>query len=173
MKLSGRTLLIAGALMISCLLIPNKKASAQVFTGGEFAVNFMGNITVDIAPIVGYKIQNFRTGISPVVMYTATGNTSGDLSYGGRVFAEYLIYQGVFGHAEFEALNTGHYDWTALKIQHNWVIGAPIGVGYEKEITKGVWFKTMVLYDALLDLNLDQTSAKANPSIRGGIVYQF
>lgn len=173
MKISGKILLISLALMISMVLIPNKKASAQFFTGGEFSVNFLGNITVDVAPIVGYKIQNFRAGLSPVIMYTATGNTEGDLSYGGRVYGEYLIYQGFFGHAEFEVLNTGHYNWTALQIQHDWVMGAPIGVGYEREITNGVWFKTMVLYDALMEIDLNQTSAKANPTVRGGIVYQF
>lgn len=164
---------IAFLLFTGIMVTPAARTSAQVFTGGEIAVNFMGNITADIAPMVGYKIQNFRVGVSPVVMYTATGNTTGDLSYGGRVFAEYLIYQGFFGHAECEALNTGHYNWSTLSTEHAWTIGAPIGVGYEKEITKGVWFKSMVLYDPLLDLNLDQSSAKANPSVRGGIVYQF
>lgn len=155
------------------MLAPEKKANAQIFTGGEFSVNLLQNITVDIAPIVGYKIQNFRIGVSPVIMYTATGNTTGDLSYGGRVFAEYEIYKGFFAHAECEAMNTGSYDWTALKIQRNWFIGAPVGVGYEKELMKGVWLKTMVLYDPFLDLDLNQSSAKANPSIRGGIIYQL
>lgn len=168
-----KKLLYVFSIVTLFMLAPEKKANAQIFTGGEFSVNLLQNITVDIAPIVGYKIQNFRIGVSPVIMYTATGNTTGDLSYGGRVFAEYEIYKGFFAHAECEAMNTGSYDWTALKIQRNWFIGAPVGVGYEKELMKGVWLKTMVLYDPFLDLDLNQSSAKANPSIRGGIIYQL
>ncbi len=159
--------------MVIVFSMQTQKASAQVFTGGEFNLQFVGGIAVDIAPIVGYRVQNFSIGLSPVIMYTATGNTSGDVSYGGRLFAEYSFYKGIFGHAEFQAMNTGYINWTTGLKQRNWVMGAPIGIGYEKEIANGVWFKTMVLYDVLLDVDLNQSSAFANPSVRGGITYQF
>jgi hypothetical protein len=149
------------------------KSSAQIFTGGDLSVTFTNGVNVNLAPIVGYKYKSFSTGLSPVVMYTATGTTSGDFSYGGRVFVEYAIWKGIFVHAEFEALNTGYLESiTSIKLR-NWVLGAPVGVGYEYEITKNVWFKGSVLYDVLVDLNLDQNSSKSNPEIRGGIVYTF
>lgn len=170
MKNTLKGLIIA---MTVLLMMQTPKANAQVFTGGEFNIQFIGGIIVDVAPIVGYRVQNFSAGLSPVIMYTATGNTTGDVSYGARIFAEYSIYAGIFGHAEFQAMNTGYIDWTTGLKQRNWVMGAPVGIGYEKEITNNVWFKTMVLYDVLLPLNLSQNSAFANPSVRGGITYQF
>jgi hypothetical protein len=173
MKSLTRTIKATLIAMTILLCLQSPKSQAQVFTGGEFNVQFIGGIIVDIAPIVGYRVQNFSAGLSPVIMYTASGNTAGDVSYGARLFAEYSIYKGIFGHAEFQAMNTGYIDWTSGLKQRNWVMGAPVGVGYEREITNGVWFKTMVLYDVLIPLNLSQSSAFANPSVRGGITYQF
>ena len=157
-----------------CLLITllQNKIEAQVFTGGDLSVTFTNGVNVDLAPIIGYKVKGFSTGLSPVVMYRATGGLNGEFSYGGRIFAEYSIWKGIFVHAEFEALNTGYLDNFQVK-QRNWVLGAPVGVGYEYEINKNVWFKGSVLYDVLIDLNLDQNSSSSNPIVRGGVVYTF
>jgi hypothetical protein len=152
-------------------------ASAQFYTGGNMSFNVVGGFSLDLAPIAGYQYEKFKAGVSPVIMYTATGNTAGSFSYGGRVFAEYTISKGIFAHAEFGALNAGHIDWptngAAGIFKRSWVLSAPVGVGYEYEITKGVWVQAMVLYDALLDINLIQGSPLANPSVRGGINYSI
>ena len=165
---------IKSVLIISVILVSfmGTKASAQFFTGGDLNVTFINGVNIDIAPIFGYKYQNFSAGISPVVMYTATGDLYGEVSYGGRVFFEYDVFKGAFIHAEFMALNTGYLN-TALQRLRNWAMGAPIGAGYQYEISKNVWFKGMVLYDALLDIDLNQSSPQANPSVRGGITYVF
>lgn len=160
------------AIIIGLVITMPLKSKAQVFTGGDMNVTFIGGLNIDIAPIVGYKYKNFSAGLSPVVMYTATGPLNGELSYGGRIFAEYDVYKGLFFHAEFQALNTGYLN-TALQRLRNWAIGAPIGAGYERELAPHVWLKTMVLYDALLDINLNQSSPQANPSVRAGITYVF
>jgi|WetSurMetagenome_2_1015567.scaffolds.fasta_scaffold615693_1 hypothetical protein len=174
MKTAIKIKRISIALLTALLFFTASPSDAQFFTGGELSVTFVGGFNADIAPIVGYRFKNFSAGLSPVVMYTATGNTRGDVSYGGRIFAEYSFYKGIFAHAEFGAMNSGYINWEAGGIkQRNWVLSAPIGVGYEREITKNVWFKTMILYDALLDINLNQSSPMANPSIRGGITYTF
>ena len=149
------------------------EAKSQVFTGGDLSVTFTNGVNVNLAPIIGYKVKGFSAGLSPVVMYTATGSTSGDFSFGGRIFAEYDIWKGIFVQVEGEALNTGYIDnITNVKLR-NWAYAAPIGVGYEYEITKNVWFKGSVLYDVLKNLNLDQNSSTSNPIVRGGIVYTF
>jgi hypothetical protein len=160
-------------IVVVFIVISQIKVDAQIFTGGDLSVTFTNGVNVNLAPIIGYKIKGFSTGLSPVVMYTATGATSGDFSYGGRIFAEYDIWKGIFVHAEFEAINTGYLESiTNIKLR-NWVLGAPVGVGYEYEITKNVWFKGSVLYDVMIDLNLNQNSSNSNPIVRGGVVYTF
>ena len=153
------------------------RASAQFFTGGDFNVTFIGGVNIDIAPIVGFKYKNFSAGLSPVILYTATsptGGLSGQFSYGGRIFFEYDIWKGVFAHAEFQMTNAGYiHNSLGELIKGKWLMGAPIGVGYEHEISKNLWLKAMVLYDAMLDINIDQNSPQANPSVRGGITYVF
>ncbi len=148
------------------------RAWAQLIIGGETSATFINGVNIDLAPIIGYKIMGLSLGASPVAMYTASGTMSGEFSYGGRVFGEYDIWKGILVHAEFEALNTGYLNNTGIRLR-NWTMGAPIGAGYEYEITKGVWFKGMVLYDALLQMDLNQSSPRANPTVRGGITYVF
>jgi hypothetical protein len=174
MKNFLKTLKIAALLTVIILSNISNKASAQVFTGGDLSATFINGVKIDIAPIIGYKYKSFSAGLSPVILYTAasTQGFSGDFSYGGRIFAEYDVWKGILVHAEFNAMNTGYVDNTGIK-QYGWVIGAPIGVGYEYEIASHVWFKGMVLYDALLHINLDQNLPNANPTVRGGITYVF
>jgi len=155
----------------------SQKASAQFFAGGDFNVTFLNGVNIDVAPIGGYKYKNFSAGISPVIQYTATSPLAlgGQFSYGGRIFAEYSIWKGIFAHAEFQALNSGYLENSIGDIYKKgvWVMGAPIGVGYERELTGGLWLKVMVLYDALLDINIQPNSPQQNPSIRGGLTYVF
>ncbi|MEI6122556.1 MAG: hypothetical protein WCQ95_02905 [Bacteroidota bacterium] len=153
------------------------RASAQFILGGETSATFINGINIDLAPVVGYKFNKLSAGLSPVVLYTASSSAlstgiAGEFSYGGRVFVEYDIWKGILAHAEFEMLNTGYLNNSGIKLR-NWTMGAPIGVGYEYEIAQNVWFKGMVLYDALLQINLNQSSPKANPTVRGGITYVF
>lgn len=155
-----------------------QRASAQLFTGGDFNVTFINGINIDLAPIVGYKYKKLNVGIAPVVNYSAysTIGIGGEFAYGGRIFLEYEFWKGIMVHAEFEALNAPYVitnlDGTSFKKRH-WIMGIPIGIGYQREIGNGVWFNVMVLYDALLDIDTDQLSPKANPQVRGGITYVF
>jgi len=158
-----------------CLSTFSHRASAQFFTGGDFNITFLNGVNIDIAPIAGYKYKNFSAGISPVILYTAASPTSGltgQFSYGGRIFAEFAIYKGIFAHAECQATNAGYiHNNVGDLIKGKWIIGAPIGVGYEHEISGGLWIKTMILYDPFLDINIGADSPQKNPSIRGGLTY--
>jgi len=163
-------------LILSVILISfiNNTVSAQLFTGGDLSATFINGVKVDLAPTIGYKIKSFSVGLSPAVLYTADSpqGFGGEFSYGGRVYGEYDVWKGFIIHAEFKAMNTGYVDNSGIK-QHGWVFGAPIGGGYEYEISKNVWFKGMLLYDALLHINLNQNLPNANPTVRGGITYVF
>ncbi|MEI6854000.1 MAG: hypothetical protein WCL06_14230 [Bacteroidota bacterium] len=150
------------------------RSSAQLFTGGNLSTTFINGVKIDLAPVIGYKIQKFSVGLSPVAQYTASSiqGFAGDFSYGASLFAEYDIIKGVFVHVEGKAMNTGYLDNSGIK-QHGWVIGAPIGVGYEYEIAKNVWFKGMALYDPFVHINLVQNLPNSNPTVSGGITYVF
>jgi hypothetical protein len=177
MKTTLKKLKIAALLAVIILSTFNNKVIAQIFTGGDLSATFINGVNVDIAPIVGYKYKSFSAGLSPVVLYTASSpdGIAGEFSYGGRVFAEYDVWNGILVHAEFEAMNVAYLkteNGISFK-QRGWIMGAPIGVGYEYEIASHVWFKGMVLYDVLLDIDINQSSPKANPTLRGGITYVF
>jgi hypothetical protein len=159
-------------LCVFCAVFSPVALRAQVFIGGDFSVTFINGINVDLAPVVGYKYHGFSAGLSPFGMYSATGELSGEFSYGARLFAEYDVWKGLLVHLEGEVMNTGYVNQNGIKLR-NWTYGIPLGVGYEYEISKGLWFKTMVLYDVLLDLNIDQNSPRANPMVRAGISYTF
>jgi hypothetical protein len=150
------------------------RSLGQLFTGGNLSATFINGVKIDLAPVVGYKIKNFSVGLSPVVQYTAasTQGFAGDFSFGASLFAEYDIYKGIFIHAEGKAMYTGYQDNFQIK-HHGWVIGAPIGVGYEYEIASHVWFKGMALYDPFVHINLNQNLPNSNPTVSGGITYVF
>ncbi len=152
----------------------SQKSSAQLFTGGNLSATFISGVKIDLAPVVGYKIKNFSVGLSPVAQYTAasTQGFAGDFSFGASLFAEYDIWKGIFIHAEGRAMYTGYLNDMGIK-KLGWVIGAPIGVGYEYEIASHVWFKGMALYDPFVHINLNQNLPNPNPTVSGGITYVF
>ncbi len=159
-------------IITTIILSSSFRANAQLTIGGDVSSTFINGVNIDFAPVIGYKFKIFTAGLSPVGQYTAQGNTGGDFSYGGRLFAEVVVVKGIFIHAECEALNTGYINASGLKLR-NWVIGAPIGLGYEYLIAKHVLAKAMVLYNVLLDINLNQNSPKSNPTARIGLTYVF
>jgi hypothetical protein len=174
MKTIIKKLSLTSVIVIILLSLWSQPASAQFFTGGDVNISALGGVNLNVAPIVGYKYKNFSAGLSPIIMYTATSTVgmSGQFSYGGAVFAEYSIWKGIFGHAEFQATNSGYLiNSVGDLIKNKWIMGAPIGVGYEHRISGNLWVKTMILYDPFLDINIGANSPQKNPSIRGGLTY--
>jgi hypothetical protein len=148
-----------------------QKSSAQLITGGDLSVNFVNGINIDLAPIIGYKIQKFSAGFSPFIRYGTIGSSPSEISFGARIFGEYDIINGFIVHAEAQVLNSASWS-NGLRLQP-WSIGIPIGAGYERELYKGVWLKTMVLWDPLQNINFTLNSPNSNPQVRGGITYVF
>ncbi len=149
-------------------------AYSQLFTGGDLSATFINGVKINLAPTIGYKILNSSSGFSPIIQYTAASpqGFAGDFSYGGRLFEEYDIWNGILFHAEFRAMNTGFVNEHGFK-QHGWVMGVPLGVGYEYQISLNVWFKGLVLYDPLVHANFYQNTPNPNPTVSGGITYVF
>jgi len=175
MKTRNRKIITTFIAALCCVTLFPCRASAQFFTGGDLNITLLGGVSLNIAPIAGYRYKNFSIGVSPIIQYqaTSTADMRGEFSYGGAVFAEYSIWKGIFGHAEFHATNSGYLQNSIGDIYKKgvWVMGAPIGIGYEYKISDHLLFKTMILYDALLDIDLGANSPQKNPSIRGGFTY--
>ena len=174
MKTISKRSILLSVTLSGMLFFCSHTASAQFFTGGDVNISALGGVNIDVAPIVGYKYKNFSVGLSPIILYTATSTVgmSGQFSYGGAIFAEYSIWKGIFGHAEFQATNSGYmHNSLGELIKGKWIMGAPIGIGYEHRISGNLWVKTMILYDPFLDINLSTSSPQKNPSIRGGLTY--
>jgi hypothetical protein len=142
------------------------KAECQVFTGGEFGVHYKNGMIIEAAPVLGYKLNNYRVGVSPFLSYSMPKNSKEFYIFGARLFNQFTIFEGVYLHAEFEALNTPHLKADDKRI---WLLGLPVGAGYEKEIAKNTFAYGSFLYDLLLS----ESSPKENPTIRAGIVHRF
>lgn len=175
MKTSLRKMSIAFVIALFFISTFSYRTQAQFFTGGDMNIGFLGGLNINIAPIAGYRYHNFSVGVSPIIQYQAISPTgmAGQFSYGGAIFAEYSVWNGIFGHAEFHVTNSGFFRNSLGDIYKKgvWVMGAPIGVGYEHKISGNLWVKTMILYDPFLDIDIGANSPQQNPSIRGGLTY--
>lgn len=161
MKTKGIFFRRTATAMIIIMMMFSARSYSQIFTGGTTSVNWNNGIYVDLAPIIGYQIQSFKVGLSPIGSYSTVNGTSGVYSFGGRVFTEYTVWKGIFLHAEFEGQNV------PVGSSRSWIFAAPVGVGYEYPIMKGVMLQGSVLWDFMQQKN----NPKENPIIRGGIIY--
>ncbi len=149
--------------LVLLIVVPFFTAYSQLYTGGEFGINYNNGLYVDVAPLVGYKNDDVRVGVSPVFSYFKANNEDPLYSMGSRVFGEYTIAKGAYLHAEVEALNT------EVNNNRQWVYALPLGAGYRYAISSKATAYSMILYDVLLD----PESPKENPIIRAGVNYAF
>lgn len=165
--------ILLGAVALLTLFMTTSASVAQVFTGGNVSVSYNDGIYIDISPMVGYTIKELRVGVSPLVSYK--NNTRSDFtsySFGGRVFSQYTVTDGVFLHAEFQMQNsetvTERADGTKDK-NRTWTMGLPVGAGYEYKLNDHAKAQVTVLYDLLQDPD----SPNGKPIVRGGVIYNF
>lgn len=145
----------------------DESANSKIYVGGNIGLNFGNNyVNLDIAPHIGYWVTpklDVGAGVSiNYLKYNANAYTL----YGGRLFANYHIFQGFFAHAEFEGLNRPtNYTETGRQ----WVFALPVGIGYSKKLAPKLYGHVMVLW------NLIKTTPPVyyNPIIRGGINYRL
>lgn len=158
--------------IVYLLTLASFTSYSQVFTGGNVSISYENGIYADIAPIIGYGLEDFRAGVSPIVSYRKSTVNNTSFSYGARIFGQYSVIENAFVHAEFQAMNSGIYttqaDGTRTK-QTIWAIALPVGAGYEYKISEKAYAQVSVLYDLLQDKN----SPNRMPVIRAGIRYDL
>lgn len=154
-------------------LIGSLSGKAQVFTGGNVSVSYDKGVYVDIAPLIGYRLDQVNAGVSPLISYKQPDNSSQSFfSMGGRVFGQYHLIENIFAHGEFQALNTRTFsllDDGARHYNRIWTLSLPVGAGYETRISDKARVQASVLYDLLQDKN----NPNNMPAVRGGIFYDL
>lgn len=153
---------------------PRSKFRENLILGGNFGLQF-GSVTfVDISPLAGYQVfKNAYLGLGITYQYLnweTAGGTYDTHTFGGRVFARYIIWKGIMAHAEFEMLNLDcfdedHYMLTnEMRLARKWVPGALFGAGYFQRIGGRSGLSALILFNALQS----SCTPYANPVIRLG-----
>jgi hypothetical protein len=102
--------------------------------GGSIALQFWGQLYIDLSPMVGYELGNSGktvVGLSPTANYIGTFK-AGNYAAGGRVFIRQSLFRKIFAHAEFETINAPSaqfYQFQATDPKRSWGQTPYIGLG--------------------------------------------
>ena len=144
--------------------IDDERLIDKLFFGGSFGLQFGDVTSVDVSPLVGYRITD-RWSAGVGVIYQFTRFRQLDFStniYGGRVFTRYTIFQNVFAQFEYEAINLEVFDLVDFSTEREWVGSAFIGGGYVQRFGN----RGGITFTALFDLNFDENrSPRSSPLV--------
>jgi len=147
------------------------KLSEKVYFGGNFGLQ-LGTITsIDISPLMGYKVLSFLSvGVGGTYQYYNDNlNKYSTSIYGGSVFAEVMPIKNAFGHAEVEMLNFEDYSQYLYtgELKRTWDTGVLVGAGFRQYLGERACVNYMILWN----LNETAHSLYQNPIIRIGFTF--
>jgi hypothetical protein len=144
------------------------------FAGGMIGAGFSSYSSyVEVAPIVGFKVtQAFHVGTRLTYIFNSYTFNYGLLNerkvqlhhYGISLFGRYVIWKGLFAHAEYEALS-----FDQDQFDRYWVNSLFLGGGFLQNIG-GRGFMSFAILFNVLD---NEYSPYTNPSIRIGFGVGF
>lgn len=86
----------------------------KMFFGGGIGFGFGDVDWVDVSPVVGVRlIPDLAAGVGLTYRYTKDSRYDQELTtsdFGASVFAQYTLFQNLFGMVEYEYLNYEYYD---------------------------------------------------------------
>lgn len=124
----------------------------RLYTGGN-AWAQLGNYTsVELAPILGYRItKEYSAGVGVKYNYyrfrPQIGTPISTSIYGGSLFTRYLFFDKIVAHAEIEALSV-EVNLANTSDDRRWVPIGLVGGGYASN-----GFQILLLYDLINDRN--------------------
>jgi hypothetical protein len=148
---------------------PTKKAPVKdkFFYGGGLGLQFGTVTAIEFSPMVGYKLTSrFHPGISATYSYyhnkmnTFTYEYS---TYGASTFFRFFLFEGVFAHAEVEALNIKVFN-TLSDTYRKWIDNYLVGGGYFQKIGE----KSGMYFTVLWNLNQTEFTPTSNPQFKIG-----
>ncbi|HUH73305.1 MAG TPA: hypothetical protein VLZ75_02755 [Chitinophagales bacterium] len=124
---------------------------SQFRVGGNLGLSFGSYTYVEVSPTVGYWIipEKLQIGVSTKFIYQSFKYNNGDkyksFVYGGGVFADYVIWRGLFAHGEFELINKDSY-FSNKRVN---VPSLLLGGGYIQTMGNAGHFYIAALFDVL------------------------
>ena len=122
----------------------------RLYTGGNFWASFGQTSTVEISPMLGYRItKNYSAGVGLKYNWFRV-NTVPVFStsiYGGSLFNRYVFFDKIITHAELEVLNVEVFN-SFTTSERKWVPIGIVGGGYASN-----GFQLMLLYDVIGNQN--------------------
>ncbi len=123
--------------------------------GGNFNVTQTNPVNIDIAPLIGYRINKlFEAGITGLYRAQFEGNTSGvnsdgESTYGYGAFVNHMVFRNFFGHLEGENISRRQADQDRTK--RVWDQTLLLGIGRRFTITKWLEMQAIISYNFLHD----------------------
>jgi len=122
--------------------------------GGNLQIPTLDPFSIIAAPFVGYRInKKFSSGIGAtykvtIGKHTNPTNWTGS-EYGYRIFTDYKLIKGWFGHGEFEQVNKTIKEADKDGYRNKWQTNGYIGVGRQIDAIKGLKINVMFLCNFL------------------------
>lgn len=126
----------------------------KVFFGGNIGgVSFSSQGTyIDLSPHIGYRFtEKFSAGTGFIYQYISQSGLEAH-NYGGKLFARYLIWRGVFAHTEYQQLNMKYFYVDKnqnIYSKRRWVGSMFLGGGLQQNLGGNSTIYVMGLYDVL------------------------
>lgn len=127
----------------------------RLVIGGDFNVVKTNPLSLDLSPVLGYKINKiFEAGVSGSYRTLLEVNKAGisDTSnnpYGFGLFANHMVYKNFFG--QLEGNRTKTTNGTIERPQRVWQSSLLIGVGRELKITNWLKMRAVVMFNLFHD----------------------
>ncbi len=144
--------------------------------GGNFGASF-GDITfIEISPNVGYHVtDDFILGVGGTYSYLRDKRRGFNYKtniFGGRIYAQHIVFENFVAHAEYELLNLETIDDQAtnsFELQRRNISSLFVGGGYRSSLGGYSYINLLILYN----LNDSRFSPYSNPQIRAGFGVGF
>ncbi len=142
----------------------------RLFFGGGLGLQLGSYIGIDISPTIGYRpIANTNVGIKATYQYYGGSNISWHQNvFGGSLFSQYIAFDKIIGHAEYELLHI-NTDWqnNLYENTNQWFYTPLLGLGlYQQTGNKGA-----VLLLVLFDVSGSDISPYTNPIFRISFIF--
>lgn len=129
----------------------------NIFYGGYINLSFGSYMVVGIEPMVGYRMTpKLATGVKVRYdyirddRYAETITTS---TYGGSVFARYLVTPKFYAQVEPATYNYESFYYGGGSAGRDWVPMLLVGGGFIQPLSERSWLNIQLLFDVLNDEN--------------------
>jgi hypothetical protein len=130
---------------------PKEKFTDRLYFGGSFGLQFGTQTFIEIAPIIGYRLtERLYGGLGLKYQYYKYNDnyfTYSSNIYGGGPFAQFIVFEGLFLHAEYEILNLEVPDLYYQKYTRENVSSVFLGGGYRQMMGSRSALDFLVLYN--------------------------